>query len=204
MIISSNFNQNFKSRPSFSSLRLYPVKLKNIPACNQEEIVAAYFSKLTTEDIPFVRKVQNLWNKTDFGEFILDDFLKVQKFGSQLDKSEKLTYVVEKPDVADVKMRAKAFASVYVHGKSMAVDFIQTLSSQVPLERILGAGTAKMYGICKQAQEMGVGTIYLIPSSAKTCAWYRRLGFEHSVRCSFLSSDKFTTFQKNIEQKFNY
>ena len=204
MIISSNFNQNFSSSPSFSSLNLYPVKLKKITRSVEEEIVPAYFSQLTKEDIPFIQKIQNLWSKTTYGKFILPDFLRIEKFGSQLDKSENLVYMIEKKDEKDLNLRSKAFANVRLYPDSMEVSFVQTLASQVPLERLLGAGTAIMYGICKQAQEMGLDKLFLMPSNLKTAGWYRRLGMDNALCFCSLPSEKFSTFQKNIEKKFNY
>jgi len=200
---------NVRKAPAFSGIKLGNAYLQRILPDNSTEMLPVYFTKLTEDDCHFLRNVSDSWLDTDYGNYIICNFIKSFKDGVNCRLKDKMTFMIENPSTYHPDERIKALAEVTVMNNSMNIDFIQSASCIGGLDKVRGAGAYMMYALSKFAEKLKIKDISLYSGNVRTDRWYSSLGFKEEVdyNCRpipiyVLTSDKFKAFQKNINKKY--
>ncbi len=202
-------------KPAFGGVRLYNINIQRFLSENKRNTLPAYFTKLTEDDIPLIEKIHGLWSGTKYGNDIINGFFnfinnkkeqaikKLQHQVEPFDDQPKAAFYMVESAVTNAIDKIKNLAMVSASPKGLYINYIQSVGEVRPDEKVFGAGSGMLYGICRQAEALNKEDITLLPSKTAN-DWYKKLGFEGECGICWLPSRKFKAFQKNIEQKYNY
>lgn len=175
----------FKS-PSFSGQRLYALNLLDLTKKSSDRFVPAYFTQIDETDVQFLKQIQPLWERTQLGKQILTGiFNKIEER-----ECKNKFFMIECPQFENIFERLRALSNVYLPNKVFANLDLQLLqsSSQLDINKLKGAGTAILRGLCKYAKSHpGISSIDII-SKHSAVEFYQKQGLyknEQSLYPSF-------------------
>ncbi len=209
MRVNLNINNNPKYSPSFGSMKLYQVGIKQMTGQDKYLLVPAVFSKLLSEDIPIMKKLYPKWGTTKYGKEIINSYMDkhiVRDSYYSFIPTNVAFYAVEQEGVTSKNNIIRALAKVLNFRNFVEVQYIQSESKVGSGNTIKGAGDVMMYGIVKHAKEMKKNVVFLVSTADD---WYQKLGFK-KVNCGLNSScfeldvSKYDDFMKKIEEKYNF
>ena len=195
---------NTFKNPSFSGQRLYALNLLDLTKKGSDRFVPAYFTQIDASDIPFLKELQPLWKKTTLGQQILTGiFNKIDE-----PNCKNKFFMIECPQFENISQRLRALCSVYITNKIFANLDLQLLqsASQLDINRLKGAGTATLRGLCEYAKKQkGINRIELF-SKRSAIEWYKKLEFtqnEASLYPAFyLERKDFDQFIRNTSNMY--
>lgn len=219
---------NIQNNISFKGIPIYNIKLKQKAANKTKEIVAT-FSKMDESDLNKVPKMIKEWDNSLFGTHILSRFLEKYDKPEMNDKdffkylqstymryfkkpntsTIRMTrskfgpnfYMIELPNEKNPNKGIKAIAEVFEKDDYIYISHLQSASA-IFNEKIKGAGTMILYGLCKLAEKNKQNSLQL---TSNLIDWYcGKLGFSIDFAGDiFLPKRNFPDFQKKIEKIYN-
>ena len=192
----------FKS-PSFNGQRLYALNLLDITKKGSDRFVPAYFTQIDASDIPFLKELQPLWEKTTLGQQILTGiFNKIDEI-----ECKNKFFMIECPQFVNIEDRLRALSAIFIPNKIFANLDLQLLqsASQLNINQLKGSGTAILRGLCKYAKSYsGINSIDII-SKPSAIGFYEKQKInknEHALYPSFYINrsdfDEYNRTQSNI------
>ncbi len=204
MQINQSVQLNTFKSPSFKGQRLYALNLLDLTKKGSDRFVPAYFTQIDETDVPFLKQIQPLWEKTQLGKQILTGiFNKIEEANCK-----NKFFMIECPQFENIFERLRALASVYLPNKIFANLDLQLLqsSSQLEINKLKGSGTAILRGLCKYAKSKeGINSIDVI-SKHNAAEFYERQGLyknEQALYPSFyLNRSDFDEYNRRTSNKY--
>ena len=196
--------QKFSSNINFGRKRLFKAILKQPEIFNREKNVDVFISELEISDMPKMQKLENYWEKTDYGYPIIRNFVhQCEKPYPQVGKDIRY-YIVENPKVK-TEERIKALAVAQIIDNNVYLSMLQSERQIKKQKSIRGAGSCILYATSKLAHSHKKDSISLI-STSKAYDFYKKLGFCQVIsktRNLYMDKTNFKNFEAELENRYS-